>query len=199
MRRLEGSAWTENCIVPGLHLLELLLLRRRTTTVMMMIKLNFKAIKSHIILICHIVISGYQLSYSGVILSFLHSHCSHKDHHHEHGCMRVDAGLARHQSLSRNLVNPCLSRYIPLHYNPLHYIALHLPCATITCTNLRYISPATITCTTLRYISPVLQYAAFPCTTFSCATKHTASLQLRKLGYRIAGSRHNTWLNPSSS
>ena len=138
-------------------------------------------------------------------MSFLHSHCNHKDHHHEHGCMRVDAGLARHQSLSRNLVNPCPSRYIPLHYNPLHYIALHLPCATITCTNLRYISPATITCTTLRYISPatitcttlryispVLQYATLPCTTFSCATKHTASLQLRKLGYTIAGSRHNT-------
>ena len=56
MRRLEGSAWTENCIVPGLHLLELLLLRRRTTTVMMMIKLNSKANKSHIILICHIII-----------------------------------------------------------------------------------------------------------------------------------------------
>ena len=153
MRRLEGSAWTENCIVPGLHLLELLLLRRRTTTVMMMIKLNSKAIKSHIILICHIVISGYQLSYSGVILSFLHSHCNHKDHHHEHGCMRVDAGLARHQSLSRNLVNPCLSRYIPLHYNPLHYIALHPPVLQ---------SPAPTCATFPLQQSPALHCATFP-------------------------------------
>ena len=40
MRRLEarlGSTDTGNCIVPGLHLLQLLLLRdRRTTTIMMM-------------------------------------------------------------------------------------------------------------------------------------------------------------------
>ena len=63
-------------------------------------------------------ISAYLLPYS----LYAHHH-----QHDEHGCMRVDAGLGRHQSLSRNLVNPCPTRYIPLDYNPMYYIALHSP------------------------------------------------------------------------
>ena len=100
-----------------------------------------------------------------MMMSYWHScpHCNHEDDHHEDGCMRVDAGLGRHQSLSRNLVNPCLSRYITLHfpcatirYIPLHFIplcyntrcfpALHCfltpakpPCTSLLCKSLCFI------------------------------------------------------------
>ena len=105
---------------------------------------------------CMRVDNGYVVRYQ---------HLCQPSHHHEHGCTRVDAGLGRHQSLSRNLVNPCPSRY-----NPLYYIAPVLHCATFP---LYY--------NTLH--SPVLKYTLFPSIALHCAKPPCTSLLCSSLCY----------------